>query len=106
MEEFRVAIEDCSLFDMGYNRHKFTWSNNQTCSNHIEERLDRFFTSNEWATTFENYMVENLIRKSSYQCPFFLEMQSAIDTRKHKRVLCFPFGSHEVQISILYASLL
>lgn len=86
MEDFRQAIEDCRLFDLGYNGHKFTWSNNQTDSHHIEERLDRFLASYEWNTMFGNYLVEHLIRKSSYHCPILLDMQPILDTRKPKQI--------------------
>lgn len=86
MEDFRSAIDECGLFDLGYNGHKFTWSNNQEGSNHIEERLDRFLASYEWVTIFENYAVEHLLRKSSDHCPILLDIQPPLDTRKKKRI--------------------
>lgn len=86
MEEFRVAIEDCGLFDMGYNGYKFTWSNNQEDPHHIKERLDRFLASNGWTNICGNYTVEHLVRKSSDHCPIILDMKQTADSRIKKRL--------------------
>lgn len=59
MEELWLAIEDCRLFDLGYNGHKFTSTNNQVGSNHIEERRGQFVASKEWMSIFGNYTVEH-----------------------------------------------
>lgn len=36
MEDFVVCLDDCRLFDLGFQGPKFTWSNG-----HIQERIDR-----------------------------------------------------------------
>lgn len=39
--EFREAVHECNLMDMGYKGYPFTWSNRRYRTQFIEERLDR-----------------------------------------------------------------
>ena len=41
MEDFRVALEECELVNLGFTRHKFTWTNRRPGSVHTKQRLDR-----------------------------------------------------------------
>ncbi|KAL5766928.1 hypothetical protein ACOSP7_017545 [Xanthoceras sorbifolium] len=41
MNDFRSAIDDCCLIDMGFQGNCFTWSNRQLFDQCIQERLDR-----------------------------------------------------------------
>lgn len=40
--EFKIAIQDCGLYDLGWSGYPYTWSNKRFGGNLIEERLDRF----------------------------------------------------------------
>lgn len=40
IENFRQALLDCSLADVGYIGDKFTWTNNRTAPNTVRCRLD------------------------------------------------------------------
>lgn len=40
--EFRKALQDYNLVDIGYRGYPFTWANKRYRSQFIEERLDRF----------------------------------------------------------------
>lgn len=75
MNDFRLAIQDCGLEDIGYKGHRFTWTNNQSGNQNIEERLDRFLASTKWIQTFLDYKVEHLLRKSSDHCPILLDFK-------------------------------
>ncbi|KAH9770133.1 hypothetical protein KPL71_012275 [Citrus sinensis] len=46
--EFREAVTDCSLVDLGCKGYPFTWSNKRYGPHLIEERLDRFLGSKGW----------------------------------------------------------
>ncbi|KAL9444311.1 hypothetical protein AB3S75_017490 [Citrus x aurantiifolia] len=50
--EFREAVRDCSLIDLGSRGYPFTWSNRQFGPKLIEEKLDSFFCNQEWRTEF------------------------------------------------------
>ncbi|KAA3483026.1 putative Transposon TX1 [Gossypium australe] len=41
MEEFREALEDCHLEDIGYAEHWFTWERGNLLETNIKERLER-----------------------------------------------------------------
>ncbi|KAH9750466.1 reverse transcriptase domain-containing protein [Citrus sinensis] len=48
MYEFREAIRECDLRDMGWKGMPFTWSNKRYEAGLIEERLDRFLCNKSW----------------------------------------------------------
>ncbi|KAL5817683.1 hypothetical protein ACOSQ3_026061 [Xanthoceras sorbifolium] len=54
LSNFRDAVDDCCLMDMGFRGYKFTWSNRQDGRELIQERLDRFLCSMSWRSLFPN----------------------------------------------------
>lgn len=42
VNEFRRALRDCDLKDLGSSGYPFTWSNRRFGPHIIEEKLDRF----------------------------------------------------------------
>ena len=81
--EFREAVNDCRLMDLGCRRYPFTWSNKRFRPHYVEERLDRFLGSEDWRSSCFDLMVSNLISWGSDHCPITLEMQD------QKKFLCF-----------------
>lgn len=60
MDNFRMALDDCELRDLGFVGDKFTWRNHShTASNYIKERLDRAVASRTWCMRFPTYKVLN-----------------------------------------------
>jgi hypothetical protein len=60
MDNFREALEDCSLDDLGFSGDMFTWRNNNHSSAHyIRERLDRVVADVHWCMRFPNFKVRN-----------------------------------------------
>lgn len=55
MNQFRVTLEDCGLYDLGYRGYRYTWSNGQCGMNNIQERLDRALANEDWCPTFSFY---------------------------------------------------
>lgn len=47
ISEFREALQDCNLVDLGYKGYPFTWGNGKFGSDFVEERLDRFLCYKE-----------------------------------------------------------
>ena len=37
MEDFRLALEGCELIDLGFNGHKFTWTNRRLGAAHTKQ---------------------------------------------------------------------
>ncbi|XP_042974757.1 uncharacterized protein LOC122306396 [Carya illinoinensis] len=57
MKAFRQLIDDCSLIDLGYEGHPFTWCNIREAPHSLSERLDRFLANQIWLDSFQNYTV-------------------------------------------------
>ncbi|KAK2641359.1 hypothetical protein Ddye_023122 [Dipteronia dyeriana] len=55
MSDFREALEDCELKDMGFIGPKFTWRNKRNGSSMIMERLDRSFCNRGRKNLFSQY---------------------------------------------------
>ncbi|KAK4857823.1 hypothetical protein QYF36_006836 [Acer negundo] len=43
--QFRQAVEDCNLMDLGFNGPRHTWNNKREGKSNVQERLDRFLTN-------------------------------------------------------------
>ncbi|XP_042954620.1 uncharacterized protein LOC122291035 [Carya illinoinensis] len=53
MEEFRLALVECGLMDMGYIGSIFTWCNRREGSELTKSRLDRALINEDWANLFD-----------------------------------------------------
>lgn len=81
---FQETLNNCGLFDLGYHGNKFTWANNQECSNHIKERLDRYCASESWINQFPRYTNYHLLRYSSDHSPILLEFWDKSECKGHR----------------------
>ncbi|KAF5459757.1 hypothetical protein F2P56_019677 [Juglans regia] len=52
MEDFRLALLDCGLMDIGFEGSKFTWSNKREGAKFTKCRLDRALANVEWLNLF------------------------------------------------------
>lgn len=60
LDKFQATLDDCDLFDLGFEGHQFTWWNGQSGRASVEERLDRVCASDEWLTIFPYAKMEHL----------------------------------------------
>ena len=72
INEFREALRDCELMDVGYTGYPFTWSNGRFGSGFVEERLDRFACNKAWSDFFVDCAASNLDTWSSDHCPMLM----------------------------------
>jgi hypothetical protein len=86
MDHFRVALEECSLSDLGYIGSKYTWTNCHQDGTFMKERLDRAIANKEWCELFANYEVRVLAARTSDHKPLLLTMADTYDShiRYHK----------------------
>lgn len=61
MENFRVALEDNGLSDLGWKGRKYIWSNQHGDESCTKERLDKVMANSAWQENFGNKEVEVLI---------------------------------------------
>ncbi|KAL5579343.1 hypothetical protein UlMin_011785 [Ulmus minor] len=59
IDDFRNAVDDCQICDLGFVGDPFTWCNNRP-NDLIYERLDRGFGNIDWVNRFPNTTVEHL----------------------------------------------
>ncbi|KAG6645499.1 hypothetical protein CIPAW_08G126800 [Carya illinoinensis] len=52
MEDFRVALSDCGLKDIGYIGSKYTWCNKREGDGFTKSRLDRAVVNEDWLNTY------------------------------------------------------
>lgn len=57
MENFRNAIFDANLNDMGFVGNKFTWSMEKDDGSCVREKLDRVLVATSWKDLFPNAVV-------------------------------------------------
>ena len=71
--DFRDAVKECKLIDLGSRGHPFTWFNRQFGPYLIEEKLDRFLCNQEWRVEFYDDLATNLVNWESDHCPVMIE---------------------------------
>ena len=72
MEDFRVALENCELKDLGFTGHKFTWTNRRPGLAHTKQRLDRAMANKGWTEKFPASLVSHLFSHASDHIPILL----------------------------------
>ena len=77
MSQFRVALEDCGLSDLGYKVSKFTWTNCHQDGTFMKERLDRVVANKAWCEMNSNYDVQVLAARSFDHKPLLLRIFEA-----------------------------
>jgi hypothetical protein len=73
MDNFRMALEGCSLSDLGFIGSKYTWSNCRSDGSFIKERLDRAVANMEWVALYKEVEVRILAATSSDHKPVLVE---------------------------------
>lgn len=74
VNDFREALKDCDLTNLGSTGYQFTWSNRRFGVNIVEERLDRFLGNSSWRESFQEKAAQNLISWSSDHSPLMIEV--------------------------------
>jgi hypothetical protein len=80
MDQFREALEDCRLSDLGFVGPKFTWNNCRGAGIFIKERLDRAVANREWCMLYQRIEVKVMAARSSITSPFMYELG---DMKRH-----------------------
>ncbi|KAK3211754.1 hypothetical protein Dsin_016460 [Dipteronia sinensis] len=73
MSNFRKAVEDCGLSDMGFRGPIFTWSNKRESSAMISKRLDRGICNKEWDNLYSKSTIHHLDFWGSNHRPLLLK---------------------------------
>lgn len=74
INDFREAVQENGLVDMGFSGRPYTWSNKRYGQQFIEERLDRCFCCTNWKKHFHDLLVVHLESWTSDHSPIFMEV--------------------------------
>ncbi|XP_021773354.1 uncharacterized protein LOC110737301 [Chenopodium quinoa] len=60
MDDFREAMDNCALRDLGFKGSVFTWERGNSMETFVRERLDRFAADDDWCNLFPDFEVRNM----------------------------------------------
>ncbi|XP_021842437.2 uncharacterized protein [Spinacia oleracea] len=96
MDEFREAMDECGLIDLGYFGKPFTWWNKQTEQFAVFERLDRGVASLEWIQLLPHIGVIHRPSDKSDHIPIELTTMPRSGTPRNR---CKPFRFEDMWLS-------
>ncbi|MED6158737.1 hypothetical protein PIB30_117172 [Stylosanthes scabra] len=91
VEGFLEARQINELADLGFKGHPFTWSNGQSGTNNIQERLDRALARSEWKQLFPKTSIQHLSRYKSDHSPLLLNLAGEGNRRRRRIGHTFKF---------------
>jgi hypothetical protein len=84
MEEFKNALDDSQLSELGFRGPKFTWNNGRTGNGFTNERLDPAVANMEWCEIYGEAEVIVLVGRSSDHNPLCISLFMPRDNRWKK----------------------
>ncbi|XP_056698562.1 uncharacterized protein [Spinacia oleracea] len=73
IDDFRGAMDSCSVRDLGFKGSIFTWEHGNTMETLIRERLDRFMADDAWVSLFPCFEVLHFPIYRSDHAPIMLK---------------------------------
>ncbi|XP_030936513.1 uncharacterized protein LOC115961727 [Quercus lobata] len=92
MKNFREAVNQCNLRDIGYIGPNFTWCRRLGARGWIKERLDRALASTNWSVMFPNVGLHHVAASTSDHCMLVLKAHRDRQRRNRRKKL-FRFES-------------
>ena len=78
MVNFRLALEECNLGDLGYNGPHFTWSNKRANGVITKVRLDRAVATSNWCERHRGAEVFVLAARASDHNPLLIKFENEV----------------------------
>ena len=72
MQKFREVLDECGLFDLGFEGSKFTWYKTHPDGYVVWERLDRAVSTVDWFNFLPATKVKTLVCASSNHSPIIV----------------------------------
>jgi endonuclease/exonuclease/phosphatase family metal-dependent hydrolase len=79
MDQFRGALENCNLRDLGFIGARYTWNNGRHDENFVSERLDWALANSQWKAIYHVVNVYALAGRASDHKPIFLQFGHEVD---------------------------
>jgi endonuclease/exonuclease/phosphatase family metal-dependent hydrolase len=74
MKDFRDALADCDLHDLGFTGVPFTYDNKRSGNANVKVRLDRAVANPAWRDRFVNARLNHHVSPCSDHCPISLNI--------------------------------
>ncbi|KAL9678505.1 hypothetical protein QQ045_016349 [Rhodiola kirilowii] len=84
MENFRQALQDCNLFDLGFSGYFFTFSNRRMGEAEVKVRLDRVVATVDWRSLFPQAVVSHHHLNASDHQLLVLDTEKRMVMRRKK----------------------
>jgi hypothetical protein len=81
MRNFREAIEDCDLQDLGYTGVPYTWDNKQPGAANVKARIDRALANEALLLLYPVFRVQHLSAVESDHCFVLASLQKQVTRR-------------------------
>jgi predicted RNA binding protein with dsRBD fold (UPF0201 family) len=91
MRNFREAIEDCQLHDLGWSGTAFTWDNQQSGDQNVKARIDRAFANNAFMARFEHVRVRHIVSMESDHCFVLAELRENLADHRPRGAKLFRY---------------
>ena len=82
MEDFREAIAESGLSDLGYRGSRYTWNNGRDDAGFTKARLDHVLANRDWCSTFSNVVVRALAARSFDHKPLLIEVGQVLKSSR------------------------
>lgn len=86
MDNFKKVLEECDMFDLGFQGSKFTWSNCWDDEFFMEERLDRMVANRAWCGMYLEVDVFVDPALSSDHTPLIMDLRGRSQGENIRRV--------------------
>ncbi|KAL4366884.1 hypothetical protein GQ457_05G001920 [Hibiscus cannabinus] len=93
MEQFRMVLSECNLYDLGFSGRWYTWERGRFLHNNVRERLDRGVANSQWNQSFPDYLVKHLRHSFSDHCPVLIDTTGKRQDFRHSPPLPFKFDA-------------
>ncbi|GMJ10636.1 hypothetical protein HRI_004732800 [Hibiscus trionum] len=94
MNNFRSAIQDCDLSDLGYIGRWYTWEKGHFSASNIRERLDRGLASPSWWSLFPDFTLRHLSHTISDHCPLLVDTMGNVGPSSDHTLQGFRFDAN------------
>lgn len=82
-------VDECALYDIGYEGIKYTWYNRRGMQNNISKRLERFLASNGWFSLYPNPRFVHGTTTYMGHVPIIIHVNDGNYNRRWKRLFRF-----------------
>ncbi|CAL1353835.1 unnamed protein product [Linum trigynum] len=79
IEAFQECLVEGDLRDLGFHGYQYTWENRRRNGGYVEERLDRFVATEEWAIRFNKCKVRHMDKTRSDHRPIICDTEGDDD---------------------------